>query len=219
MRPLFLRWRSALRVFLRSFGAAIFLVAACFGAEVGFSELVIGLADLVDVADRVAGSAGQLGFSWLVEIAACLPDGRGRARGRFRGAVCLHVFEQALTLAAIFDQWVTLADAHPVDAFAEVIHVFEVLHPEVVENLQVDITLNFAHDFGVKAASWSAYSSLAWVRSTLSNLSAQVLNKRSRASSSNGNEWRNMVFELLGQQQRRVGQYVRLFFDEDLDAL
>jgi hypothetical protein len=62
----------------------------------------------------------------------------------------LHVFEQQLAAAAVFDQRVLLADAHPVDTFAQVVHVFEVLHPEVVEDLQVNIALDFAHDFGRK---------------------------------------------------------------------
>ena len=52
-----------------------------------------------------------------------------------------------LATAAIFDQWVLLADAHPVDTFTQVVHVLEVLHPEVVQYLQVNVALNFAHNF------------------------------------------------------------------------
>ena len=41
----------------------------------------------------------------------------------------LHLFEKTLTLTAIFDKWVALTDTDPVYAFAQVIHIFQVLHP------------------------------------------------------------------------------------------
>ena len=44
----------------------------------------------------------------------------------------MHFFEYQLAAAAVFHQRVTLAHAHPVDAFAQVVHILEVLHPEVV---------------------------------------------------------------------------------------
>ena len=36
------------------------------------------------------------------------------------------------------------------DAFAEVLHILEVLHPEGVEDLEVDFAFDFAHDVGAE---------------------------------------------------------------------
>ena len=69
----------------------------------------------------------------------------------------MHLFEHTLTLAAVFNQRVALTNTNPVDALTQVIHVFEVLHPEVIKYLQVNIAFDFAHDFGVKAASRARY--------------------------------------------------------------
>ncbi len=63
-------------------------------------------------------------------------------------SVVLQSIKQQLASAAILDQRILLANAHPVNALAQVVHVFEVLHPEVVEHLQVDVALDFAHNLG-----------------------------------------------------------------------
>ena len=34
------------------------------------------------------------------------------------------------------------------DAFAKMLHVFEMLHPEDVENTEINLAFDFAHDFG-----------------------------------------------------------------------
>src|SRR3990167_10232949 len=63
----------------------------------------------------------------------------------------LEFIEDTGTLATGFDQWVALADAHPVYALAQVVHIFQMLHPQIIKNLKVNIALYFAHHIVAEA--------------------------------------------------------------------
>ena len=81
---------------------------------------------------------GESGVLWR-EIQENLED--------FFAEVALEVVEELLRLGAIFDERVALTDGAPMNAFAKVLHIFEMLHPKGVEDFKIDFAFNFAHLF------------------------------------------------------------------------
>ena len=68
----------------------------------------------------------------------------------FFAEVLLEAVKEFLRLRAVFDERIALTDRAPMNAFAEVLHIFEMLHPERVENIEVNFALNLAHSFFAK---------------------------------------------------------------------
>ena len=43
-----------------------------------------------------------------------------------------------------------MTNADPVDAFAQMIHIFQMLHPQVIKHLQINVALDFTHYIAAK---------------------------------------------------------------------
>ena len=122
----------------------------------------------------------------------------------------LHIFEQQLAAAAVFHQRILLTDAHPVNAFAQVVHVLEVLHPEIIQNLQVDVPLDFAHDFRRKGC----FAAVVQFSGFGQQYAAGTCRLRCRTTGPacvvEREYFAHDVFEIIAGEQRRSGQHARL---------
>ena len=116
-----------------------------------FVDIFLTRADFVDAFfGGFFGHFGELGVVFVVSDGGRSGFLRGEAEQNledFLAERALQAVEEFLALAAVFDERIALADGAPVDTFTQVLHIFEVLHPEGVEDLEVDFALDFSHDF------------------------------------------------------------------------
>ena len=62
----------------------------------------------------------------------------------------LETIEELLGLGAILNERIALTNGTPVNTLTKMLHIFEMLHPKRIENLQVNFTLDFAHSIFAK---------------------------------------------------------------------